>query len=1233
MLLRTESGCIKLKDYINSFLIFLFLSSNVVLAQKPELIIPSGQNSRIYVAKITPDGKYFLSGAMDRSIKVYDVKEKKEVFTFWKHKTGADDIAVAPDNRTVVSVATGNEILVWDLYTGKVLHEIESDCCSSYASIAIHPNGKTFLVAHGGNVAEFDLLSGKLLIEEKYHDIPINKIGYLKNGTEFYTSARHDSKIDSLRNFFQTRTIDKEIINEIFWNSASYQACAFSEDGNTRYDVTNVPEEVRIAHLDEKPIKIPIKDYVPFEVEVLSKNSLVITCRKDEKISFLIFNLTTLKIEKAIDTDSFYGAEFVDEFGGNFRLQVLPNTKDEIIFTTTLYDSKVFHTNLSTGITSEFIRTKTQLYYPQLLNGQFYLTGRQNNIKWDLFNNKITTIQLRKEGIGVTPLKNGIATQESNKKIFIWDTNLTKVKDSVVFDKTVFGLFSNQEGTKVILNLDGRPTFYEPQTGKVKDMDFIENWYGMEWLDESNLVFLSEIDEKQHLLFTSTEKVEKVIPIQFKEKVYLDGYHRFIVNRFNNTMLLAAGYEGTLQLISQEGKILVDRKISDRNCTFLEYNNKLQQIIASFANGEILFLNPETLEIITRLKGHQTEVHSVLLSEDYKKVFSSSLDNTIKVWDYEKSTLLSTLSVLDGKEWVIIHEDGLFDASPQAMKEIYYVVNDYTDTDDPWKIIELEQLKHRYYQPDLLQIQLGYNKETLRTPLAIKEIPLPPKVITNIRDNKLKVIVKNQKGGIGKVAFFIENAEISADLRPKGKADQDAKELIINIDLDTYKNRFTTIKDVSLKVIAWNKEEWIRSRPEIINYSPILSKGAIATSTSTKNTGEKTRLFGLIVGTSDYAGKQIDLNYAAKDAIDFANALRISSENLFDKENTTIELLNSESNDINQKPSRKNLLNALKELEAKIKPSDILLVYLSGHGVNYGGAEGDFYYLTQEASGADAAYLNDEGVRNSATISSTELTQLLNSITAKKKILILDACASGKAAEKMTVSKDVPASQIRALDRMQDRTGFYILAGSASDAVSYESSVYGQGLLTYSLLKAIKGSALREDGKEEYIDVQKMFQFAVDEVPELSKNIGGIQKPFFKSPDNQQSYDIGKVDLSTKNKIIISEPKPVFIEAVFSDSESLYDELGLSETFNANLQENAAKGKSADIAFMRVKEYAGAYRISGSYTQNADEIKLNYIVIQNKKPIQPISTIIISKKTPIQESINQIIETLKSKIN
>jgi hypothetical protein len=260
----------------------------------------------------------------------------------------------------------------------------------------------------------------------------------------------------------------------------------------------------------------------------------------------------------------------------------------------------------------------------------------------------------------------------------------------------------------------------------------------------------------------------------------------------------------------------------------------------------------------------------------------------------------------------------------------------------------------------------------------------------------------------------------------------------------------------------------------------------------------------------------------------------------------------------------------METLAKKMKPTDILVVYLSGHGVNFGGADGDFYYLTKEAAGADAAYLADPAIRNTTAISSAELTGLLNKITAKKKMLILDACASGKAAETMlAAARDVPASQVRALDRMQDRTGFYILSGSASDAVSYESSMYGQGLLTYSLLKAMRGAALRIDGGEEYIDIQKLLQYAVDEVPKLAAGIGGIQRPLYRSPDNQQSFDIGKTDEQTKKSIILSEPKPVFVAVGLQDPLELFDKLGLSEKINAAIRENTAKGKKCRFCVYR----------------------------------------------------------------
>jgi WD40 repeat protein len=1210
------------------FLLFIPFNGN---CQKPELIIPSGQNSWIMATKISPDGKYLVSSAMDRSIKIYDLKEKKEVFTFWEHKDYAAAIDIASDNRTVVSADVQGENIVWDLYTGKVLFKCKNEFPYWVTAITISPDNKTFLSAdYFGFVSEFNLNSGKLNIRERYHNFKINKIGFIKKGLEFYSSAKDDSITDTLANFMQTRASDKKILRNTYFSSAIFRSSVVAEDGSKMYFVVKNPEQIRVQKDSINSIKTPILDYSPFDVEILSNDSVIIACHKDKKITFLLFDTKTNSVTKVINTNVLF---LENHKTGNFRMQITPNLPNKVVYTTG-YQGAINCTDIVTGITELLIPKKTAYQTPLLLENQLFLAGEDKKLKsWDITNNSLKTLRTSNEYITkINPYKYGIIIKEYSK-ILLWEKNFTKIKDSIILPQRNFKIYLSPDSTKVAIDLyDKTLKIYDLLDSKLLksiDIDYDVN-DKLTWYDNKTLAYIFSSNENSDIVFLDLDGSKKIAPISLNY-YSKENISEFTYNFEMNQAIIA--YNGTINIINNSGKSLKVNKISTGICYLLKYQPRLKQIIASFEDGEVFFLNSQTLEIEKHLKGHKSWTTDLTFSEDFKKIITTSYDNTIKIWDYEKGTITSTLSLLNGKDWVVVSENGLFDASPQAMKDIYYVVNDATDTDEPWKIIDLEQLKHRYYQPNLLQIQLGYNKEPLRTPITITEIPLAPKISTSIVDNKLKVTVKNQKGGIGKVVFFIENAEIIADLRPNKKSDQDAKDLTIVIDLDTYKNRFTASKEVSLKVIAWNKEEWIKSRPEIINYTPIQSKGAIANSIATKNSGEIPRLFGLIVGTSDYAGKQIDLNYAAKDAIDFANALRITSENLFDKNNTTVELLNSDSNDAKQKPSRENILNALKAFEAKIKPSDILVVYLSGHGVNYGGAEGDFYYLTQEASGADAAYLNDEGVRNSSTISSTELTKLLNSITAKKKLLILDACASGKAAEKMTSSKDVPASQIRALDRMQDRTGFYILAGSASDAVSYESSVYGQGLLTYSLLKAIKGSALREDGKEEYIDVQKLFQFAVDEVPELSKNIGGIQKPFFKSPDNQQSYDIGKVDLPTKNKIIISEPKPVFIEAVFSDSESLYDELGLSETFNANLQENAAKGKNADIAFMRVKEYAGAYRISGSYTQSADEIKLHYIVIQNKKPIQPISTILIPKNTPIQDSITKIIESLKSKIN
>lgn len=623
---------------------------------------------------------------------------------------------------------------------------------------------------------------------------------------------------------------------------------------------------------------------------------------------------------------------------------------------------------------------------------------------------------------------------------------------------------------------------------------------------------------------------------------------------------------------------------------------------ASDAGGQIYIWDFATGKLEKIIEGHSSFVSTVSFTHNGRFLVSGSIDNSIALWDVNTWQLKTRLVPFEQNNWLAASDDGLFDASPDIMNQMYYVVSDSTNTDYPWVVIDFNQLKHRYYQPGLLPIITGFSNESLREVPKLDRLEMAPEVLYSLEKKRLWINLTNKGGGFGKVSVFLNNAEIIEDAITYTKAKGSDKEIGMEIDLNQF-NRLINDGEVNkIKILAYNKDNWLSSRPMELSFkAPAAAKGGQVGAVKKTTAAAKPHFYALICGTSDYSGTSIDLKYAAKDAQDFAHAIELAAIKLFGPKNVHITLLNSESTDAAKKPVKKNFLNAFKMADSSNK-DDVFLVYLSGHGVNYGGQDGDFYYLFAQAAGSDAAYLNDPQVRTELTMSSNELTRLFNEKKAGKKILILDACASGKAAENMAFAmRDVPASQVRALDRMADRTGFYVLSGSAADAVSYETSVYGQGLLTYSLLKAIRGAALRKDGMEEYVDIQKMLQFTVDDVPVLAKGIGGIQQPLYRSPGDQKSFDIGMVDNTIKNQIVLSEPKPVFVASSFINEARKRDDLKLSDLINGQLQEITAKGKTAELLFIEAKDYPNSWELSGTYKIEGDTITADCLLFRNEQ--------------------------------
>lgn len=611
--------------------------------------------------------------------------------------------------------------------------------------------------------------------------------------------------------------------------------------------------------------------------------------------------------------------------------------------------------------------------------------------------------------------------------------------------------------------------------------------------------------------------------------------------------------------------------------------------------------------------GHPLKLLGACFLPGENKVISWAEDRTCRIWDAQSGKELLKIFWITEKDWVVLSPEGLFDASPGLMNSLYYVVGKD-------EIIELEQLKARYYEPGLLQKVLGYSDEQIRPVEGLETIELYPEVEARIAGNELLVDLRARNGGIGKLSVFINGKEVTEDANPLPPDGKTERPTSLRYDLQLHRQYLFTHPDstnlVSLRV--FNKAGWLKSPAIELAYHPsaVSSRGSNRPAAGSTWSGQlDPKLYVIAVGTSNYTGEKLDLQYADQDATMMARALQSVGTALFTNgDSLEVHCLSTAPADNTgledtpiswQFATKSNIESVFTRVAQKAKAEDVVAVYLSGHGLSYGSAEQtQFYYLTQGIASDD---LSDEAVRRAYTLSSEELTLWLKNIPALKQVLIIDACNSGRIVENLTGgTKSLNSSQIRALDRMKDRTGMFVLSGSASDKVSYEASEYGQGLLTYALLQGMLGVATRKDTKgQEIIDVMKLFQYARDQVPELARTINGIQTPMLGFPDRAASFDIGILDENSRKNLPIGNRKPVVIRSNFMNQNTLRDDLNLEHLLEAAFREETEEGKSADLIYIDVNDYPNAYSLGGLYSTSGvgEDISITVRVFRDNKPV------------------------------
>ena len=98
---------------------------------------------------ITPDGKTIVSGAWDKTIKLWDIQSGILKATFKGHTDTVYSVAITPDGKTIVSGSKDKTIKLWDVgilknlnektYIKKQIKNLEQQCQARLEGISLIP--------------------------------------------------------------------------------------------------------------------------------------------------------------------------------------------------------------------------------------------------------------------------------------------------------------------------------------------------------------------------------------------------------------------------------------------------------------------------------------------------------------------------------------------------------------------------------------------------------------------------------------------------------------------------------------------------------------------------------------------------------------------------------------------------------------------------------------------------------------------------------------------------------------------------------------------------------------------------------------------------------------------------------------------------------------------------------------------------------------------------------------
>lgn len=1046
---------------------------------------------------LSPDGRHLVTGSYDKQLSYWDIGSGKMIRSLPGHKGIVSSACFSPDGRHVVSGSTDKTIRLWDLTNGKSVKTFSGHTAAVYG-VTVSPDGKYALsYSRDKSVRLWDIAKGTEIKAFMFSD-SINSAGFSADGQ--YIIVAYDSKFDDIKvfdrkgkeaAFYKNVFISRYSTDGRYFLAESYEK---QENEENKIFAPETKESKKLLSKSRDEILVDIasgEELRSFKgsgsvvyISVAADRDLILSRSYFDKESRLVEASTGKEIRKfplkfgLLTPD---GTKIVAPSGKTLKLFDV-ETGNELLTMKGSAAGEISSFELSakggyaisgdiTGEIQFWDISKAKLI--KRIKG--YKDEKQREPKFEAqylkkLGEKDRMRYMRRHAVAsvvFSPDNRYAASTDAYGLLKIWNL---KSGNEVASSKPGCqlrychefnagnyidygrGLFEFSPNGRYLTT--GYSGLLESSTGrKILEFEFpTPGGYVAFSPDGRHLISGSHVwDASTGKLINSYDIGKEVICLYSPDGKYIYAGGASIQSNKNGSFYV---------IESESGKLVRKSRSSMDPYTFDLSSDKKLLLVLDSTNPELSLWDVNSGKKLKTFPTTERSSKVFFTSNDRYAVTNNGVSATI--WDMSKGKELAQFISFKDGEWITITPEGYFNASPNGAKHLNVRIGN--------NVYSVDNFYSRFYRPELVQMALAGKElpkgENIGEILVKNPAPsvriLSPETGAVVDKESIDITIKavDNGGGIGDINVYLNGSQVANDTRSiaiKGKETVNEKTLSFGVPLLEGQNE--------IRVIAFNSEGSMESMPAIIT---ITSKAVSGTPD----------IYAIVAGINEYRNKNISLRYAVPDAKAFAETLKaVARPPLF--ENVHIKLLAT-----SDETTKESIQRAFAGIRKKIRPNDIFVFYDASHGVIDIVDEAEQYYLLT----SNVLLLSSRHIGRDA-MSQKELIQLIGTIPAQKKLIILDTCHAGKAGKEIAIAllqQTRGLTESTAIKLLQRAVGSAVFS-AASDTQQAIEGYRGHGLFTYAVIEGLKGGAdLNKDG---YVKISELQDYVEEKVVTLSEQV------------------------------------------------------------------------------------------------------------------------------------------------